>query len=837
MSSLLAVMLVAKSSLGAHLVYGYPSTPHPVPRTTKPIYHSTRRQQARYQMYQDLNGESSSSDDSSDGEEEDGPDRENYLGFPDDVLSGLLSPKRELCDQPFELVVDQYAFVGHPVWLGDEEGLRDRTPSSPETRDGRDKAGSDGEGGRDNDGRDDEDDDADSDSPYDRRGRSRRPRYSIDLNGLVLEDELAIPESSSRDPTIGPPQTRNASAPPRALLVDEATPSPPTSPIHLARSHSSASTLLPLSSIASSQHSHNSLNGSGRLISFNFVCVIDTPPDSHLSSHLEGFYKDVILPVTANIKAVEKKDFWLGKEVAKLRRAREASIEKEMPHDEFLDTLPARSPLAAAISQLYLSLKRNELAEVNVGGLPVQVLLRGELPIEDAGDLEDRDREDYLLRGPDGHHGSRSRSPSPGGNAYTVAKPTPAPLFSRMRKRPRARFYPWQSLLLLEDAKQLQKDLLEGSVLERFLDICRPTLSFAEYGHLLDMEADDGLLEDVVDHLVHWRKARVIDLVSVKGSYALNPNFERNRLGKLAVSFASAFPSLPPLPALLAQLSHCEPFSNLIPSVSIRSTYVRGLVWLLRHSVVEKQRTYVRVVASEDIKRESSARWSGRRRKGSDGARSKDDVSLSTSASGTSDHSWNAPRSSGLGGLSAPASDGFGGHRSRQSSVRPEIDDTRGMEIKLSGTVGSPGAAGAGTGDAYLSRSASSVLSARALRMSRTKPPSFGSGGAGAGGRGKSATYSSHSQSQSEDPRADESGGGTSVIVEPGRPSMYESRWLSEMCKGKDAATVDRFERCVRMFNGRHHLDEIRYRAQLSRKHLTSLLSTFEEHLILFTHA
>lgn len=77
MSSLLAILLVAKSSLGAHLVYGYPSTPHPVPRTTKPVYHSTRRQQARYQLYEDLNGESSSSEDSSDGEEEDGPDREN----------------------------------------------------------------------------------------------------------------------------------------------------------------------------------------------------------------------------------------------------------------------------------------------------------------------------------------------------------------------------------------------------------------------------------------------------------------------------------------------------------------------------------------------------------------------------------------------------------------------------------------------------------------------------------------------------------------------------------------------------------------------------------------
>ncbi|GAA5900236.1 Npr3p [Sporobolomyces salmoneus] len=817
MSSLLAILLVAKSSLGPHLVYGYPSTPHPVPRTTKPLYHSTRRQQARYQLYEDLNGESSSSEDSSDGEDEDGPDRENYLGFPDDVLSSLLSPNRELCDQPFELVVDQYAFVGHPVWLGDEDTPREKPPPSPKASRSEDENG-------DSEGENEEDEEGD----FGRRGRSRKPRYSVDLNSLVLEDELPMPGSTAlRDQTIGPPQTRNASAPPRPLLVDQPAPSSPISPLPLARSHSSASTLLPLSSIASSQHSHNSLHGSGRLISFNFVCVIDTPPDSHLSSHLEGYYKDVIVPVTANIKAVEKKDIWLGKEVAKLRRAREAAIEKEMAHDEFLDTLPARSPLAAAISQLYLTLKRNELAEVNLGGLPVQVLLRGELPIEDEGDLDERDRDDYLLHGADGHH-SRSRSPSPGGDTgYAVGKQMAAPLFSRMRKRPRAKFYPWQSLLLLEDAKHLQKDLLEGSVLERFLDICRPTLSFAEYGHLLDIDADDGLLEDLVDHLVHWRKAKVIDLVSVRGSYALNPEFERPLIGKLSIAFASTFPALPPLPALLSQLSLGEPFSNIIPSISQRSTYIRALIWLLRHSVIEKQRTYVRVVASEQIKQETALRWSGKLRKSSDAGLSRDEATsngsvLSTSASATSDHSLTGLQQQRGGGISEAFYP-----RSRQTSVRAELDDTKGMEIKLSGTaVGSPNA----NGESLLSRSASSVLSGRALRMgSKKAPTSLGSGS----GKVRPSTVSDHS----EDPRDEKGGNGPSVIVEPGRPSMYESRWLSEMCRGKDAATVDRFEKCVRMFNGRHHLDEIRYRAQLSRKHLSSLLSTFEEHLILFTHS
>lgn len=98
-----------------------------------------------------------------------------------------------------------------------------------------------------------------------------------------------------------------------------------------------------------------------------------------------------------------------------------------------------------------------------------------------------------------------------------------------MRRRPPVHFHPWETLLLLEDARVLQRDVLEDSLLWRFLEICRPTLSFAEYETLLDLDSEDQLLEDVVDHLVHWKKARVIDLISLKGSYAVSAGFKPTR--------------------------------------------------------------------------------------------------------------------------------------------------------------------------------------------------------------------------------------------------------------------------------------------------------------------
>ncbi|KDN52131.1 hypothetical protein K437DRAFT_266834 [Tilletiaria anomala UBC 951] len=44
-----------------------------------------------------------------------------YLGYECDFLASLLSPKQDLCHQKFEMVIDDLAFVGHPVSLDHSE--------------------------------------------------------------------------------------------------------------------------------------------------------------------------------------------------------------------------------------------------------------------------------------------------------------------------------------------------------------------------------------------------------------------------------------------------------------------------------------------------------------------------------------------------------------------------------------------------------------------------------------------------------------------------------------------------------------------------------------------
>lgn len=49
---------------------------------------------------------------------------QKFLGYDVDFLASVLAPRRELCHQKFELVIDDLAFVGHPVCV-DEDGRWD----------------------------------------------------------------------------------------------------------------------------------------------------------------------------------------------------------------------------------------------------------------------------------------------------------------------------------------------------------------------------------------------------------------------------------------------------------------------------------------------------------------------------------------------------------------------------------------------------------------------------------------------------------------------------------------------------------------------------------------
>ncbi|KAF7965810.1 hypothetical protein HWV62_41741 [Athelia sp. TMB] len=110
------------------------------------------------------------------------------FGYSSEFLAGLLCPRRSLCHQKFELIVDDLAFIGHPVCAEDDEVWRFK----PE----RLKSGSRGRGSRNRQlSQLDEADDRDTASGGEQRASSSPAR--LQKFHLVIALDLPDPSSSA----------------------------------------------------------------------------------------------------------------------------------------------------------------------------------------------------------------------------------------------------------------------------------------------------------------------------------------------------------------------------------------------------------------------------------------------------------------------------------------------------------------------------------------------------------------------------------------------------------------------------------------------------------------
>jgi hypothetical protein len=194
-SPLLAVLLVTSSSRGATLTFQYPRRPKVEKRYSRVLYHVGEEDNRLHEdeMEDEFESEVELSDEDDETEESDsdasdldvsdersdwdaGQSRrefevassaggtgkgtaaatdqqmkrlrayQQYLGYDTDILASILAPKRELCHRKFELVIDDLAFVGHPVCV-DKDGHWDVEAQQLARGRDRDQKKSHGEGG------------------------------------------------------------------------------------------------------------------------------------------------------------------------------------------------------------------------------------------------------------------------------------------------------------------------------------------------------------------------------------------------------------------------------------------------------------------------------------------------------------------------------------------------------------------------------------------------------------------------------------------------------------------------------------------------------------------
>ncbi|KAI8457490.1 nitrogen permease regulator of amino acid transport activity 3-domain-containing protein [Phakopsora pachyrhizi] len=343
--------------------------------------------------------------------------------------------------------------------------------------------------------------------------------------------------------------------------------------------------------ILSNQENHfNSNQGSvlvtptesGNLVplqSFSLALIIDTPPACHLSQHLEVYYRDVVLKLTAALKRLERQNSYLTREAHSIAQIqvdhRESGLVQSSSQRKITDLVSLMqkveesSELAKALARAFDDLKRFGSASTTFDNqLGLELLIHSDLF---NSELSKESQKSTLS----------TRSPA-----------------LMMREQSEFEYLEsWKSLILLEDHQLLMEQIPSQSLLRDFVAIIKPALTLSEYKFLLD--TDSNTIAEMTDHLLYWKKAKITDMIVLRNSYQLSlpstatleaksSDLAITSISFLRKEFALAFPKLPHLVSILSLISKRpqQPFSSILPSLDPT---------LDRSNSLSLERTHVRI--------------------------------------------------------------------------------------------------------------------------------------------------------------------------------------------------------------------------------------------------
>ncbi len=81
-----------------------------------------------------------------------------------------------------------------------------------------------------------------------------------------------------------------------------------------------------------------------------------------------------------------------------------------------------------------------------------------------------------------------------------------------------------------------------------------------------------------------WKKARIIDAISIRNVYAVSPKSDLSLISSLQEQFNSNFSAN--LAHLLSILSVPRPLSSILPPKTEKNLYLEMIAFLLRHNFI-----------------------------------------------------------------------------------------------------------------------------------------------------------------------------------------------------------------------------------------------------------
>ncbi|KAI9790665.1 MAG: Nitrogen permease regulator 3 [Piccolia ochrophora] len=336
----------------------------------------------------------------------------------------------------------------------------------------------------------------------------------------------------------------------------------------------------------------------GAMSMFNVVFVMNPPVLEH-HHRVAEMYEHVVKKFAKAVKYEQARTNWVWKESEVILNLKERAKEDGTPMSSLWSTILAKSTLAKALSEVFVSISTSKIAHVFIG-----------------------DTYDLSLQIP--QIDSISRLPTMKEHHMPGLWLTTAHCFDKDEEIDDVELSKHFGLLLLEDVDAIIKDIDTengpprlSQPLVDFVRIVKPTLSFSQLAtqHNLSLHHVQVLSR----HLIHWRRARAIPPLNRSDQYIVSPNCDMTTLPTARVEYAARFPSLPPLHKMLAMLSGSpRAYSTLIPSKDHRAAYMDILAWLMKGGWVTQLRTFVWVMVPARIKKQVADEMAAEKAHGDD---------------------------------------------------------------------------------------------------------------------------------------------------------------------------------------------------------------------------
>lgn len=306
-----------------------------------------------------------------------------------------------------------------------------------------------------------------------------------------------------------------------------------------------------LASLGTSMNSSSTTSGAvaEQMTMFHVVFALSARTSSTLQT--AELYEHVAKKLSKALKYCQKRSNYVSTESRKLLAMKQRGRAEKTPASTLWPQFSSHSELAWALQEVYTRVSAGDIAGLRLDGMEMALQIPLQQPPND----------------------------------------------------PEVQITPLSTILLLDSRENLVRTLDEhrdASLLSYFIRESTPTKSLAKQAAKLTIPEKTILF--LAQHLVKWRKARVITPLHPRNLYVVSararrsgqsPDSETRNLRKLGIEYAKRFPALPSMETMLAMLGGGRPlkYGALIQSRDHRVPYMEILAWLVRHELVAQLKT------------------------------------------------------------------------------------------------------------------------------------------------------------------------------------------------------------------------------------------------------